>query len=51
MLKIVPITPHIGARIDGLNLSDCSESELDDLYQALVTYQVIFLGDQSLSPE
>ena len=51
MLKIEPITPHIGARIHGLNLSDCSESELDDVYQALVTYQVIFLDEQSLSPE
>ena len=51
MLKIEPITPHIGARIHGLNLSDCSECELDDVYQALITYQVIFLDEQRLSPE
>ncbi|MDH5927697.1 TauD/TfdA family dioxygenase [Vibrio lentus] len=51
MLKIELITPHIGARIHGVNLATCSATELDEVYQALVTHQVIFLDDQILSPE
>ncbi len=51
MLKIEPITPHIGARIHELELSTCSADELDKVYQALITHQVIFLDGQTLSPE
>ena len=51
MLKIDLITPHIGARIHGVNLATCSATELDEVYQALLTHQVIFLDDQTLSPE
>ncbi|SBT14299.1 TauD/TfdA dioxygenase family protein [Vibrio celticus] len=51
MLKIEPITPHIGARIHELDLSTCSADELDKVYQALITHQVIFLDGQTLSPE
>ncbi|MEZ8169077.1 MULTISPECIES: TauD/TfdA family dioxygenase [unclassified Vibrio] len=51
MLKIEQVTPHIGARIHGVDLATCSVTELDEVYQALITHQVIFLGDQVLSPE
>ena len=51
MLKIDPITPHIGARIHGVDLAICSATELDEVYQALLTHQVIFLNDQTLAPE
>lgn len=51
MLKIEPITPHIGARIYGLGLAACGADELDKVYQALITHQVIFLDGQTLSPE
>ncbi|OED64225.1 taurine catabolism dioxygenase [Vibrio tasmaniensis ZS-17] len=51
MLKIEPITPHIGACIHGVDLAKCSATELDEVYLALLTHQVIFLDDQTLSPE
>ena len=51
MLKIELITPHIGARIHGVNLATCSATELDEVYQALLTHQVIFLDYQTLSSE
>ncbi len=36
MLKIELITPHIGARIHGVDLATCRATELDEVYQALV---------------
>ncbi len=51
MLKIESITPHIGARIHGVDLATCSATELDEVYQALLTHQVIFLDAQTLSPQ
>ncbi|MEZ9336361.1 TauD/TfdA dioxygenase family protein [Vibrio splendidus] len=51
MLKIEQVTPHIGARIQGLELAKCSSNELNWIYQALITHQVIFLNEQTLSPE
>ncbi|MEZ9745599.1 TauD/TfdA dioxygenase family protein [Vibrio splendidus] len=51
MLKIEQVTPHIGAQIHGVDLATCSADELDKVYQALIAHQVIFLGDQVLSPE
>lgn len=51
MLKIEPITPHIGARIHGVDLATCSATELNEVYQALIAYEVIFLDGQTLSPE
>lgn len=51
MLKIELITPHIGARIHGVDLATCSATELDEVYQELLAHQVIFLDDQTLSPE
>jgi len=51
MLKIVPITPHIGAYIHGIDLANCCEQNLGEVYNAFVTHQVIFLDNQSLSPE
>lgn len=51
MLKIDLITPHIGARIHGVDLGTCSATELDEVYLALLTHQVIFLDYQTLSSE
>lgn len=41
MLKIDPITPHIGARIHGIELATCRATELDEIYQALLTHQTL----------
>ncbi|WP_394143206.1 TauD/TfdA dioxygenase family protein [Vibrio atypicus] len=51
MLKVEPITPHIGAHIHGVDLSQCNPQELDEIYQAFLTHQVIFLDQQNLSPK
>lgn len=51
MLKVEPITPHIGAHIHGVDLSQCNPQELDEIYQAFLTHQVIFFDQQNLSPK
>ncbi|WCE32521.1 TauD/TfdA dioxygenase family protein [Vibrio sp. SCSIO 43137] len=51
MIRIEKITPHIGARIHGVDLANCSATELDEVYQALLEHQVIFLDEQNFSPE
>ncbi|MCZ8485669.1 TauD/TfdA family dioxygenase [Vibrio lentus] len=35
----------------GQSRRTCSATELDEVYQALLTHQVIFLDDQTLSPK
>lgn len=51
MIEIEPLTPHIGAGIHGLTLSQCSDAEFEALYQAFLQHQVVFLENQTLSPE
>ncbi|GAA5013058.1 TauD/TfdA family dioxygenase [Acinetobacter puyangensis] len=47
-LKISPITPHIGALIEGVSLSGDLESAItDQIYQALLQYKVIFFRHQN----
>ena len=50
-LRAKPITPRIGAVIDGVDLAQpLSEQQVADLKQALADYQVIFFRDQRLDP-
>ncbi len=51
MIEIEPLTPNIGAKIHGISLSSCSDSDFEQLYQAFLSYQVVFIDNQVLSPE
>ena len=46
------ITPTIGAEISNIDLSqDLSEEKLDQIYQDLIDYKVIFFRNQEISPK
>ncbi len=50
-LIIQPLGPHIGAQVSGLELSrPLSDAQYEQLYHALIRYQVLFLRDQPLTP-
>ena len=48
-MRIEPLTVNIGAAIHDVDLTDCSDSTFDELYQALIKYQVLFFRDQELT--
>ena len=51
-MKIEAITPAIGAEISGVSLNkDLNDDICDQIYKALIKYQVVFFRDQDLSPE
>lgn len=51
-LKIKPLTPHIGAVIEGVNLSEGLQAEQSQLIeQALLKHQVLFFCNQEISPK
>ncbi|WP_028024123.1 TauD/TfdA dioxygenase family protein [Enterovibrio calviensis] len=51
MLTITPLTPHIGAIIEGVALASCSDNDFTQIYQAFLNYKVVFFRDQCLSPD
>ncbi len=49
---ISPLTPRIGAEIEGIDLrGDLPDEAIAEIRQALLTYKVIFFRDQDISPE
>ena len=46
-----PLTTHIGAEVTGVSLADLSDESADRLRKLLLDHHVLFLRDQSLSPE
>ena len=49
---VSPITPHIGAEIEGIDLSDeLSDEAIADIRQMLLTYKVIFFRDQDITQD
>ena len=51
-LNIDPVTPHIGAEINDLDLSqDLSDAVMQDLEQALRDWKVLFFRDQDIEIE
>jgi taurine dioxygenase len=50
-MHIEPLTPHIGAIIQGVNLAHCSDHEFEAVYHAWYQSGVIFLRDQILTPK
>lgn len=50
--EVSPLTPRIGAEIDGVYLGDdLSDKVIAEIRQALLTYKVIFFRDQDISEE
>lgn len=50
-ISVSPITPAIGAELQGLDLSQTLSAESQDtIYQALLDHQVIFVRDADISP-
>ena len=51
-MKIEAVTPSIGAEISGVSLNkDLNNNICDQIYKALIKYQVVFFRDQDLSPK
>ncbi|WP_434355198.1 TauD/TfdA family dioxygenase [Parasalinivibrio latis] len=50
-MQIHPLSEHIGAEIEGVDLARCKDSEFELVYDAFLRYQVIFLRNQHFSPE
>ncbi len=49
-MKIIPLSQHIGALIDGIELASLSEQEFDAVYAAYLKHKVLFFRDQNLTP-
>ncbi len=48
-IRVTPSTPHIGAEIEGIDLSrPLGNRQVDALHGALATHQVLFFRDQAL---
>jgi Taurine catabolism dioxygenase TauD, TfdA family len=51
-INVMPVTPRIGAEIDGLTLAKpLSNRQVEELHQALAEHQVLFFRDQPLDVE
>ena len=50
-MKITPLTKHIGAIIEDVNLTKITNEEFDNLYQVFLRHKVIFFRDQILTPK
>lgn len=48
-IQINPVTPLIGAEVNGINLATVSESDVDVIKQAFLDHLVLFFRDQDLS--
>ena len=51
-INVTPVTPRIGAEVDGLTLAKpLSNRQVEELHQALAEHQVLFFRDQPLDVE
>ncbi len=51
-ITVKPLSPHLGAEIDGVDLSQpLSNAQFDDIHTAFLKHHVIFFRDQKLTPE
>jgi taurine dioxygenase len=50
-IRVRPLTPTIGAEIEGVDLEDVSDSTFESLAEALAKHLVIFFRDQDISVE
>ena len=50
-IEVTPLTPAIGATIEGIDLShDLPMNVIDEIRQAYLTHLVVFFRDQHLTP-
>ena len=49
--KIKKMSGHCGARLEGVSLSNASNSDLEEMRSALFEYGIIVMPDQNLNPE
>mgnify|MGYP002843339335 CR=1 FL=1 len=49
-MRVSPLTPSIGAEIEGVNLSHPDDDTIQRIHQALMQHLVVFFRDQMLSP-
>ncbi|MBE1274291.1 TauD/TfdA dioxygenase family protein [Enterovibrio baiacu] len=50
-MHVTPLSQHIGALIEGIDLNQCDEKEFAFIYRAFLEHKVIFFRDQFLSPK
>ena len=51
-LSITPLGPYIGAQISGADLTrPLSDNQFEQLYHAVLRHQVVFLRDQTTTPQ
>jgi len=51
-IRVTPMTPTIGAMIEGVDLNDIASDEVyEEIVAALHAYQVVFFRDQPMTPE
>ena len=49
-ITVEPVSPHIGAEIGNIDLTKpLTNRQVQDIYEALLKYQVIFFRDQKIS--
>src|SRR5712675_2028060 len=51
-ISVKPVTPRIGANIEGITLAKpLSNRQVDELHQALAEHQVLFFRNQPMDPD
>jgi taurine dioxygenase len=50
-MKIQPLSQHIGALIEGIQLAELDEPAFNELQQAFLKHQVLFFREQTMSPQ
>lgn len=50
-MKSIPIAPHCGVEIQGVALASCSDSEMEEVRQAIYTHGVAVFREQEFSPQ
>ena len=46
-----PLAGAVGAEVDGVDLSDLTDSTSDEIYEAWLRHHVVVLHDQHITPE
>ena len=49
--EVTPLTPVIGARIEGLHLADLNDASAEELRRLVWRYGVVFAPEQNLTPD
>lgn len=50
-ITVSPVSGALGAEVSGVDLANLDDETFDELYRAWLAHQVIFLRDQSITPE